>query len=171
MGHLLELWKRIIYLYIYLKICVLLNTNEQPLISLLKASSLQKLSSVADIFLGFFQYHGEYYLLRTPSQLTFSCSKSTIETLENGASIVAYEQVNVNWVSTAASERYQQQLIQHQQKRTIIAATKTKKSLWPLFMDGVQLPQCQSHFEEAIYFFVTKLPEIPGTHFITSNDT
>ena len=160
MGHLLELWKRIIYLYIYLKICVLLNTNEQPLISLLKASSLQKLSSVA-----------EYYLLRTPSQLTFSCSKSTIEILENGASIVAYEQVNISWVSTAASERYQQQLIQHQQKRTIIAATKTKKTLWPLFMDGVQLPQCQSHFEEAIYFFVTKLPEIPGTHFITSNDT
>ena len=160
MGHLLELWKRIIYLYIYLKICVLLNTNEQPLISLLKASSLQKLSSVA-----------KYYLLRTPSQLTFSCSKPTIETLENGASIVAYEQVNVSWVSTAASEHYQQQLIQHLQKRTIIAATKTKKTLWPLFMDGVQLPQCQSHFEEAIYFFVTKLPEIPGTHFITSNDT
>ena len=84
----------------------------------------------------------EYYLLRTPSQLTFSCSKSTIETLENGASIVAYEQVNISWVSTAASERYQQQLIQHQQKRTIIAATKTKKTLWSLFMDGVQLPQC-----------------------------
>ena len=24
--------------------------------------------------------------------------------------------------------------------------------LWPLFMDGVQLPQGQSHFEEAVYF-------------------
>ena len=140
MGHLLELWKRIIYLYIYLKICVLLNTNEQTLISLLKAS-LQTLSSVADVFLGFSQYHGKCHFLRTPSQLTFSCSKSTIETLDNRVSIIAFEQVNVSWVSTAASERYQQQLIQHQQKRTIIAATKTKqKTLWPLFMDGVQLP-------------------------------
>ena len=27
-----------------------------------------------------------------------------------------------------------------------------KKTLWPLFMDGVQLPQGQSHFEEAVYF-------------------
>ena len=27
-----------------------------------------------------------------------------------------------------------------------------KKALWPLFMDGVQLPQGYSHFEEAVYF-------------------
>ena len=27
-----------------------------------------------------------------------------------------------------------------------------KKTLWPLFVDGVQLPQGYSHFEEAIYF-------------------
>ena len=27
-----------------------------------------------------------------------------------------------------------------------------KKTLWPLFMDGVQLPQGKSHFEEAVYF-------------------
>ena len=27
-----------------------------------------------------------------------------------------------------------------------------KKTLWPLFMDGVQLPQGWSHFEEAVYF-------------------
>ena len=27
-----------------------------------------------------------------------------------------------------------------------------KKSLWPLFMDGVQLLQGYSHFEEAVYF-------------------
>ena len=29
---------------------------------------------------------------------------------------------------------------------------KTLKTLWPLFMDGVQLPQGYSHFEEAVYF-------------------
>ena len=29
---------------------------------------------------------------------------------------------------------------------------KKKKTLWPLFMDGVQLPQGLSHFEEAVYF-------------------
>ena len=29
---------------------------------------------------------------------------------------------------------------------------KTKKTLWPLFMDGVQPPQGYSHFEEAVYF-------------------
>ena len=34
-------------------------------------------------------------------------------------------------------------------------------------MDGVQLlPQGYSHLEETIYFFPTKFPEIPGTHFI-----
>ena len=27
-----------------------------------------------------------------------------------------------------------------------------KKTLWPHFMDGVKLPQGQSHFEEAVYF-------------------
>ena len=27
-----------------------------------------------------------------------------------------------------------------------------KKTLWPLFMDGFQLPQGHSHFEEAVYF-------------------
>ena len=27
------------------------------------------------------------------------------------------------------------------------------KTLWPLFMDGVQLPQGYSHFEEAVYFY------------------
>ena len=27
-----------------------------------------------------------------------------------------------------------------------------KKTLWPLFMDGVQLPQGWSHFKEAVYF-------------------
>ena len=33
-------------------------------------------------------------------------------------------------------------------------------------MDGVQLPQGYSHFEEAVYFFTIQFPEIPGTHFI-----
>ena len=29
---------------------------------------------------------------------------------------------------------------------------KKKQTLWPLFMDEVQLPQGYSHFEEAVYF-------------------
>ena len=29
---------------------------------------------------------------------------------------------------------------------------KKKKPLWPLLMDGVQLTQGYSHFEEAVYF-------------------
>ena len=29
---------------------------------------------------------------------------------------------------------------------------KKKTTLWPLFIDGVQLPQGKSHFEEAVYF-------------------
>ena len=29
---------------------------------------------------------------------------------------------------------------------------KKKTTLWPLFMDGVQLPQGYNHFEEAVYF-------------------
>ena len=40
-----------------------------------------------------------------------------------------------------------------------------KKTLSPLFMDGVQLPQGYSHFEGSL-LFTTKSPEIPGTHFI-----
>ena len=32
------------------------------------------------------------------------------------------------------------------------SVTVLKKKLWPLFMDGVQMPQCYSHFEEAVYF-------------------
>ena len=31
---------------------------------------------------------------------------------------------------------------------------KKNKTLWPLFMDGVQLPQVYSHFEEAVYFLL-----------------
>ena len=31
---------------------------------------------------------------------------------------------------------------------------KNLKNLWSLFMDGVQLPQGYSHFEEAVYFFI-----------------
>ena len=30
--------------------------------------------------------------------------------------------------------------------------TIKKTTLWPLIMDGVQLPQGYSHFEEAVYF-------------------
>ena len=30
--------------------------------------------------------------------------------------------------------------------------TLKKKTLWPLFMDRVQLPQGLSHFEEVVYF-------------------
>ena len=35
-----------------------------------------------------------------------------------------------------------------------------------LFMDGVQLLQDYSHFEEAVYFVTLKFPEISDTHFI-----
>ena len=48
----------------------------------------------------------------------------------------------------------------------IPAFKRRKKTLWPLFMDGVQLPRGYSHFEEAVYFFTIQFPEIPGTHFI-----
>ena len=40
---------------------------------------------------------------------------------------------------------------------------KNLKTLWPLFMDGVQLPH--SHFEEAVYYLPFS-SQIPGTHFI-----
>ena len=33
-----------------------------------------------------------------------------------------------------------------------IKKLKKKQTLWPLFMDGVQLSQGYSHFEEAVYF-------------------
>ena len=34
---------------------------------------------------------------------------------------------------------------------TELIKLKKKQTLWPLFMDGVQLPQDYSHFEEAVY--------------------
>ena len=33
-------------------------------------------------------------------------------------------------------------------------------------MDGIQLSQGYSHFEEGVLLFITQFPEIPGTHFI-----
>ena len=33
---------------------------------------------------------------------------------------------------------------------------KLKKTLWPLFIDGIQLPQGYNHFEEAVYFLPLK---------------
>ena len=38
-----------------------------------------------------------------------------------------------------------------------------KKTLWPLFMDGVQLLE---PIRGGSLLFTTKFPEIPGTHFI-----
>ena len=46
----------------------------------------------------------------------------------------------------------------------VVLGNLKKKTLRLLFMDGVQLPQGYSHFEEAVYFL--PFPEIPGTHFI-----
>ena len=40
-------------------------------------------------------------------------------------------------------------------------------------MDGVQLPQGknENHFEEAVYFLpLAKLPEIAGTHFLSTSE-
>ena len=37
-------------------------------------------------------------------------------------------------------------------KSAITSLFNIKKNLWPLFMDGVQLSQGYSHFEEAVYF-------------------
>ena len=31
---------------------------------------------------------------------------------------------------------------------------KKKQTLWPLFMDGVQLPQGHNHFKEGVYFLL-----------------
>ena len=40
----------------------------------------------------------------------------------------------------------------HMEHSPQITKTLLKKTLWPLFMNGVQLPQGHSHFEEAVYF-------------------
>ena len=39
------------------------------------------------------------------------------------------------------------------------------KTLWPLFMNGVQLPKGKS-LREGSLLFTTTFPDIPGTHFI-----
>ena len=40
-----------------------------------------------------------------------------------------------------------------------------KKTLWPLFMDGVRLPQGYRATSKR-HFFTTKFPESPGAHLI-----
>ena len=40
-----------------------------------------------------------------------------------------------------------------------------KKTLWPLFMDGVRLPQGYRATSKRL-FFTTKFPESPGAHLI-----
>ena len=40
----------------------------------------------------------------------------------------------------------------HNYWSTSFLVKKKNFTLWPLFMDGVQLPQGYSHFEEAVYF-------------------
>ena len=46
------------------------------------------------------------------------------------------------------------QIFKKNLKKKKVKKNKTKKppTLWPLFMDGIQLPQGYSHFEEAVYF-------------------
>ena len=42
---------------------------------------------------------------------------------------------------------------------------KLKNTLWTLFMDGVQLPQGYSHFEEEVYFLPLSFQKFPDPHF------
>ena len=37
-------------------------------------------------------------------------------------------------------------------RQLYLVLTLKKTTLWPLFIDGIQLPQGSSHFEEAVYF-------------------
>ena len=46
------------------------------------------------------------------------------------------------------------------------SALLKKKTLWPLFMDGVQLPQGLEPLRGGSLLFTTKFPEVPGTHSI-----
>ena len=41
-----------------------------------------------------------------------------------------------------------------------------KNFMAPFYGWGSTASRLQSHFEEAVYFFTTKLPEIPGTNLI-----
>ena len=53
-----------------------------------------------------------------------------------------------------ASNKKQNRVIYFSAAPYSIFQGKSKKTLtlWPLFMDEVQLPQGESHFEEAVYF-------------------
>ena len=99
---------------------------------------------MADVFRRFFQYHGKCYFLRTPSQLTFSCSKWTVA----GSQQLLQRVTNNNWFSTSRKE---QSLQQRKQNKKLYGWGSTAPMLEPL--RGGSL------------LFTTKLPEIPGTHF------
>ena len=45
-----------------------------------------------------------------------------------------------------------------------MAYKKLLKTLWPFFMDGVQLPRGYRAIRDSL-LFTTKFPETPGTHF------
>ena len=71
---------------------------------------------------------------------------------------VVYIAVRVTCIITIETVTY----IMHCKNTTCIIITAShlhnyskkqkKQTLWPLFMDGVQLPHGYSHFEEAVYF-------------------
>ena len=52
----------------------------------------------------------------------------------------------INHVLTASKHRYSSR------HYNLLVTDRAIKFHWALFMDGVQLPQGYSHFEEAVYF-------------------
>ena len=54
-------------------------------------------------------------------------------------------------VKTSVAGSCTKELTSEVNKNTV-TVVPFKITLWPLFMDGVQLPQSLSHFEEAVYF-------------------
>ena len=65
--------------------------------------------------------------------------------------LIMLARISVNWAD-AFLWVYQWQILSHYSVLVWSHQEIKKKTLWPLFMDGVQLPQGYSHFEEAVYF-------------------
>ena len=56
------------------------------------------------------------------------------------------------------------EVLGHEVSKQNLQNLHKKTTLWPLFMEGVQLPQ--GYRATSRRQFTTKFPEIPGTHFI-----
>ena len=90
----------------------------------------------------------------TPFVCDLNLEVSLTQIEESSELVIAWFQNNYMKLNTdkchllVARDKFEQTWVRVGQNKI----WEDQKTLWPLFMDGIQLPQGYSHFEEAVYF-------------------